>query len=144
MKRIQNFYLSITNHPRSVATGIVEKVPFNKLDSSDVHYLPHHGVVQSDKEMAKLRVVFDGSEKENESTCSINNRLETGPNFMPSLFETIVKFRCYLIALTSDIEKALLQIEIKPDLPAGAADEEKSYKIYKSTKRVLKCGGFNL
>ena len=30
------------------------------------------------------------------------------------------------------------------DLPSGADDEEKAFEIYKSTKRVMKCCGFNL
>jgi hypothetical protein len=30
------------------------------------------------------------------------------------------------------------------DLPTGAASEEKAFEIYESTKRVMKCGGFNL
>ena len=30
------------------------------------------------------------------------------------------------------------------DLPSGADDEEKAFEIYESTKRVMKCGGFNL
>ena len=116
--------------------------------------------------------------------------METGPNYIPSLFDTLVKFRSYPIALCADIEKAFLQIEIKPedrdklqflwiddpsgypgsnsssspretqeirprsvrvlqdlyvdDLPGGADDEEKAFEIYESTKRVMKCGGFNL
>ena len=45
----------------------------------------------------------------------LNDHLDTGPNFIPSLFDTLVKFRCYPIALTADIEKAFLQIEIKPE-----------------------------
>ena len=63
----------------------------------------------------KLRVVFDGSAKENEGKQSINDYLETGPNYIPSLFETLVKFRSYPIALCADIEKAFLQIEIKSE-----------------------------
>ena len=30
------------------------------------------------------------------------------------------------------------------DLPTGATSEEKAFQIYESTKRVMKCGGFNL
>ena len=30
------------------------------------------------------------------------------------------------------------------DLPTGASDDEEAFKIYESTKRVMKCGGFNL
>ena len=192
--------------------GIVEKVPVNELDTNEAHYLPHHGVVRSGSETTKLRVVFDGSAKENESEQSINDHLETGPNFIPPLFDTLIKFRSYPIALTADIEKAFLQIEIKQedrnklrflwmddlssgkpqllhlrfcrlvfglkpspailgatvnhhlekhkesdpeavhalqdlyvdDLPTGASDDEEAFKIYESTKRVMKCGGFNL
>jgi hypothetical protein len=94
---------------------IVERVPLNELDTTGAHYLHHHGVVRSEKETTKLRVVFDGSAKENESKQSINDHLDTGPNFIPSLFHTFVKFRCYPITLTADIEKAFLQIEIKPE-----------------------------
>jgi hypothetical protein len=56
-------------------SGIVERVPLNELDTTGAHYLPHHGVVRSEKEMTKLRVVFDGSAKENESKQSISNSL---------------------------------------------------------------------
>ena len=95
--------------------GIVERVPAGELDSCQAHYLPHHGVVRSEKETTKLQVVFDGSAKENEGKQSINDHLETGPNYIPSLFDTLVKFRSYPIALCADIEKAFLQIEIKPE-----------------------------
>ena len=46
--------------------GIVERVSAGELDSCQAHYLPHHGVVRSEKETTKLRVVFDGSAKEND------------------------------------------------------------------------------
>lgn len=58
--------------------------------------------------------MFDGSAKGTESP-SINDHLETGPNFIPSLFDVLVKFRCHPIGLTTDIEKAFLQIERKPE-----------------------------
>ena len=52
--------------------GIVERVPAGELDSCQAHYLPRHGVVRSE-ETTKLRVVFDGSAKENEGKQSIND-----------------------------------------------------------------------
>ena len=33
--------------------------------------------------------------------------------FVPSLFDTLIDFRCHRIALTADIEKAFLQVSIK-------------------------------
>ena len=60
--------------------------------------------------------MFDGSAKAKPDVSSLNDRLEVGENYMPSLFETLMRFRSHAIALTGDIEKAFLQIEIsKPD-----------------------------
>ena len=70
-------------------------------------------MVRREKETTKLRIVFDGSAKGSDGRCSINEHLETGPNFIPSLFDILVKFRCHPVALTADIEKAFLQIQVK-------------------------------
>jgi hypothetical protein len=85
--------LSEYNHiiQDQLQSGSVERVPLNELDTTGAHYLPHHGVVRSEKETTKLRVVFDRSAKENESKQYINDHLETGPNFIPSLFDTLVR-----------------------------------------------------
>ena len=44
---------------------------------------------------------------------SLNDRLKVGGNYMPLLFDTIMRFRVNPIAITADIEKAFLQIEIQ-------------------------------
>ena len=41
---------------------------------------------------------------------SLNGCLETGPNFIPQLFDTFVKFRWHRIGLTADIEKDFLMV----------------------------------
>ncbi|XP_028410563.1 uncharacterized protein LOC114533261 [Dendronephthya gigantea] len=56
------------------------------------HYLPHHGVQREDKETTKLRVVFDGSARSFKDDVSLNDCLEKGPNLVPHLFDTVVKF----------------------------------------------------
>ena len=43
---------------------------------------------------------------------SLNDCLQTGPNLIPKLFNVLVKFRSYSIALTADIEKAFLMVRI--------------------------------
>ena len=62
-----------------VKSGIIEAVSEHD-NQAPMHCLPHHGVIQSDRETTKLRVVFDGSAKSNKSTASINECLEKGPN----------------------------------------------------------------
>jgi len=79
-----------------------------------VHYLPHHGVIRQDKQTTKLRIVYDGSAKTTSDTVSLNDCLKTGPNLIPKLFDILIRFRWHSIALTADIEKAFLNIEITP------------------------------
>ena len=76
-----------------VKSDIIEAVPENDDDQAATHFLPHHGVIRSDRETTKLRVVFDGSAKSDKSTASINECLEKGPNLVPHLFDIVVKFR---------------------------------------------------
>ena len=43
--------------------GIIEKV-FDHGVPGKVHYLPHRTVIRNNKEITKIRIVFDGSAKE--------------------------------------------------------------------------------
>jgi hypothetical protein len=99
----------------------VEEVPIedrlmnNKdKDSVEVHYMPHHGVVRTDRKTTKLRVVYDGSAILKDDKFSLNDSLQTGPNFIPHPFDVLLKFRWNPAALTADIEKAFLMISIDP------------------------------
>ncbi|KAL9954863.1 hypothetical protein ACROYT_G042448 [Oculina patagonica] len=98
-----------------INSGIIEAVPELDDDQAPMHFLPHHGVIRSDRETTKLRVVFDGSAKSDKSTASINECLEKGPNLVPHLFDIVVKFRGYPFAVVADIKKAFHQIQINPE-----------------------------
>ena len=98
-----------------IKSGIIEAVPENGNNQTPTHVLPHHGIIRSDRETTKLRVVFDGSAKPDKSTASINECLEKGPNFVPHLFDNVVEFQVYPIAVVADIEKAFHQIQINPE-----------------------------
>ena len=98
--------------------GIIEEVPADtKTDTcentdSEIHYMPHHAVIRKDRDTTKLRVVYDGSAKKPGETHSLNDCLETGPNYIPHMFNVLVKFRSNPIAMSADIEKAFLMIGI--------------------------------
>ena len=92
--------------------GVIEQVPEGELTKGMTHFICHHAVIRKDHDTTKVRVVFDGSAKSSKSGLSLNERLKLGDNYLPHLFETILSFRCHTIAITADIEKAFLQIDI--------------------------------
>ena len=77
--------------------------------------MPHHDVIREDRTTSKVRVVVDVSCKSHSYELSLNDRLELGPNCIPLLFDVVVRFRVHTVALVADIEKAFLQIEIRPE-----------------------------
>ena len=92
--------------------GIIEKVPLNQnIEPRTIHYLPHRAVIKSERETAKVRVVFDASSKQCDEP-SLNDVLYAGPCLLPKLSEILLRFRCGKIALVSDIKQAFPQIEV--------------------------------
>ena len=102
--------------------GIIEQVDAESAlnlssistESKLVHYMPHHAVVRTERATTKLCMVYDGSAKLNNHEPSLNECLQVGFNLIPKLFDILVQFRSHPIALTADIEKAFLMIEIVP------------------------------
>lgn len=93
--------------------GIIERAP-SMQNQSGCHFLPHHGVVKTNRETTKLRIVFDASAKASKTSLSLNDCLEKGPNGIPHIFNLLLNFRRHPIGLTADIEKAFHQIVIDP------------------------------
>ena len=90
--------------------GIVEAVTNSSATGGQVHYLPHHAVVRSDKTTTKLRIVYDASARTNGP--SLNDCLYTGPKFDQKILDILLRFRVHRVALTGDIEKAFLMISM--------------------------------
>ncbi|XP_011407694.1 PREDICTED: uncharacterized protein LOC100634119 [Amphimedon queenslandica] len=62
----------------------------------------------------KVRIVYNATAKAD--SPSLNDCLHTGPSLHRKIFEILVRFRAYPVALASDIEKAFLMIQVaKPD-----------------------------
>ena len=92
---------------------VIHEVPQDEVVSPYLtHYLPHRPVVKEASVNTKIRPVFDPSAK-GPSGVSLNDCLETGPCLLPSLVEILIRFRRWKIALTSDIQKAFLQIRVR-------------------------------
>ena len=63
----------------------------------------------------KVRIVYDGSAKSSKEGRSLNDCSETGPNLIPHIFDMLAKFRWNSVGLTTDIEKAFLNVGIKKE-----------------------------
>ena len=94
-----------------IKMGIIEHAPEPPTDYTQVHYLPHHAVVRSDKDTTKLRVVYDASAKV-EGKPSLNDCLLVGPKYNQKILDILLRFRFHQIAVIADIEKAFLMIGV--------------------------------
>ncbi|XP_067667338.1 uncharacterized protein [Haliotis asinina] len=95
-----------------VEKGYIEKVSLDENNSSRGWYLPHFPVVRPDRETTKVRIVFDASAK-----CegvSLNDTIHQGPKLQGDLFQILLRFRRYPVAIVCDIAEMYLQIEMLP------------------------------
>ena len=94
--------------------GVVEEVQQDQvLEPRNVHYLPHRGVVRLNRDTTKVTAVYDASSKV--FGLSLNDCLYVGPSLLPLLLDILLRFRVHEVAVTADIEKAFLNIEIDPE-----------------------------
>ena len=68
--------------------------------------------IRTDKKTSKLRVVYDASAKKDGP--SLNDCLYAGPSLIPLIFDILLRFHLQTIGITSDIEKAFLNVSIAP------------------------------
>ena len=69
-------------------------------------YLPHKPVVKQSTETTKLRIVYDGSARDNDKAPSLNECLQTGPPLQNHLWKVLVRGRFHPVSLTGDIKQA--------------------------------------
>ncbi|KAH7710894.1 Pao retrotransposon peptidase family protein [Aphelenchoides avenae] len=97
-----------------LARGIIEIVDREHDTVGLRHYLAHHPVFREDKP-TKLRIVFDGSARSGPGSRSLNDCLLTGPSLLESLIGILLRSRLSPLLVIGDIEKAFLQISIRPE-----------------------------
>ena len=91
--------------------GHLEKVPDDQLDNPRNFYLPHHCVTKEDSSNTKLRVVFDASAKTTIG-YSLNDCLLVGPKCQDDLFNILIRFRMFKIAMSADVAKMYRQVKL--------------------------------
>ncbi|UYV75949.1 hypothetical protein LAZ67_13001892, partial [Cordylochernes scorpioides] len=99
---------SSLNHMQIISAVDIPKSP------SQVYYMPHHCVLKEESTTTNLRVVFDASACSDDSP-SLNKALHIGPKLQTDIFDLLLRFRTFFVALSADIEKMYRQILIHPD-----------------------------
>ncbi|CAL4075195.1 unnamed protein product [Meganyctiphanes norvegica] len=124
LKRMQQLQRKFMQNPKfgnAYASKIQELLTLNFIEevTPDIelgdlpHYLAHSGVLKDNNNTTNLRIVMDGSCKANASSLSLNDCLYTGPNLIGDLLGCLLGFRCDRFALTADIEKAFLHLQLR-------------------------------
>ena len=88
--------------------GLLESQPYNEW------FLPHSAVIRESAESTKVRIVFDGSAK-NDRGKSLNDCLLAGPPIHPDLVGILLRFRLREVAIVADIEKMFLCVHASED-----------------------------
>ena len=76
-------------------------------------YVPHKAVIRETAETTKMCIVYDASARATPESPSLNECLYPGPPLQNKLWDILVRQRAYPIAVTTDIQKAFLQIRIQ-------------------------------
>ena len=93
-----------------IRKGHVETVAYEEYTNSN-YYLPHHAIKKQKRGVIKWRIVFDASSHERHSP-SLNDALEPGPNLLPEILSTLLRFRTYRRAIIGDGTQAFLQLSL--------------------------------
>ena len=88
-----------------IISDIVEDALSRPTCPAHLHYLSHHVVVCTDKNIAKIRIDCDASANKNGDPF-LNACLLTGPKFKQMILDILVRIRSHRIVLTADVKKA--------------------------------------
>ena len=93
--------------------GFIETVSDHDT-TENTHYLPHRPV-KKDSVTTPIRIVYDCSCRGNGNSTSLNDCLTVTPPFLNNLCSILLRFRSHAFALSTDIEKAFLHVQLHPD-----------------------------
>jgi hypothetical protein len=113
-KRLQQDDVLRTIYEEQMLDHVVKQqveLPPTTENSTGVFYLPHHAVKKERRGKIKWRKFFDASSKEGNSP-SLNDVLEMGPNLLPEVLATLLRFRGHPVEIIGDIQQAFLQLSL--------------------------------
>ena len=90
--------------------GYIHKMNETDKEPPIVWYLPHFPVCRSERTTTKTRIVFDASAKF--QGTSLNEELYAGPKLQNGLFDVLLRFPRFPVAVACDVSEMCLQIRI--------------------------------
>ena len=84
------------------------------IKERSAYFIPHNAVYKPEKETSKIRIVLDASAKTT-SGKSLNDILFSGPNLQSKIFNLLINFRLFRVAISADIEKMFFSIKVAPE-----------------------------
>lgn len=103
---------SLRSEYKGVVKKYVEKGYITKVKEVEVNdgtrrkNSPHFLVVRTDKETTKVRIATS------EVQPSLNDMIDAGPKLQRELFDVLLRFRHYKVALICDISEMYMQIQV--------------------------------
>ena len=73
-------------------------------------------VVCKNAESTDIRIVYDASARVNASVPSLNKCLEIGPSLQNQLWNVLVRYRFYLVAIAGDLKQDALRFHQIKDM----------------------------
>ena len=93
-----------------LSRGFIEKVKEADVPQN-CHFIPHHAV-KKDSSTTPVRIVYDCSCRLSPNHPSLNDCLVVGPPFLIDMVTLLLRFHTHKYALTTDIEKAFLHVQL--------------------------------
>ena len=98
-----------------LSQGIVEHTDEVVKDGREF-YISHKVVVCKNAESTEIRIVYDASARVNASVPSLNECLEIGPSLQNQLWNVLVRYRFYLVAIACDLKQDALRFHRIKDM----------------------------
>lgn len=94
--------------------GFIEKIDSQLPNDRKVHFIPHFPV-KKDSVTTPIRIVYDCSCRETLNAASLNDCLMYIPPQLNSIASKLLRFRHSKYAVTTDIEKAFLNVGLEEE-----------------------------
>ena len=96
-----------------VDKGYIRKVQPTEIKPKSTCYLPHFPVCRPQRSTTKTRIVFDASATF--QGISLNDHILPGPKLLTNLFDVLLRFRRFPVAVACDVSEMYLQMRIPPE-----------------------------